>query len=155
MECIGLLMKFPGALDHATLNFLHSFFFDCMCVCSVHLEYSIKLSILKKISAKNVPLWRKEVWVNGLTGFSGTLSSCTPFVENVYFLIDCCSVLCLVAQSCLTLCDPVDYSPPDSFVHGNSPARILEWIAIPTSRGSSQPWDQTQVSSIAGRFFTI
>ena len=61
MECIGLLMKFPGALDHATLNFLHSFFFDC--VCSVHLEYSIKLSILKKNNAKNVPLWRKEVWI--------------------------------------------------------------------------------------------
>lgn len=84
MECIGLLMKFPGALDHATLNFLHSFFFDCVCVCvcSVHLEYSIKLSILKKISAKNVPLWRKEVWVNGLTGFSGALSSVLPLLKT-------------------------------------------------------------------------
>ena len=155
MECIGLLMKFPGALDHATLNFLHSFFFDCMCVCSVHLEYSIKLSILKKISAKNVPLWRKEVWVNGLTGFSGTLSSCTPFVENIYFLIDCCSVLCLVAQSCPTLCDPMDCSLPGSSVHGILQARILERVAMPSSRRSSQPWDQTQVSHIAGGFFTI
>ena len=154
MECIGLLMKFPGALDHATLNFLHSFFFDCMCVCSVHLEYSIKLSILKKISAKNVPLWRKEVWVNGLTGFSGTLSSCTPFVENIYFLIDCCSVLCLVAQSCPTLCDPMDCSLPGSSVHGILQARILERVAMPSSRRSSQPWDQTQVSHIASGFFT-
>ena len=155
MECIGLLMKFPGALDHATLNFLHSFFFDCMCVCSVHLEYSIKLSILKKISAKNVPLWRKEVWVNGLTGFSGTLSSCTPFVENIYFLIDCCSVLCLVAQSCPTLCDPMDCSLPGSSVHGILQARILERVAMPSSRRSSQPWDQTQVSHIASGFFTV
>ena len=43
-----------------------------------------------------------------VSGFSGTLLSCTPFVENIYFLIDCCSVLRLVAQSCLTLCDSLD-----------------------------------------------
>ena len=61
----------------------------------------------------------------------------------------------LVAQSCLTLCDPMDYSPAGSSVHGILQARILEWYAIPFSRGSSQPEDQTQVSRIAGRFFTI
>ena len=54
-----------------------------------------------------------------------------------------------VAQSCPTLCDPVDCSPPGSFVHGILQARILEWVAIPFSRGSSQPRDQTQVSCIA------
>ena len=54
-----------------------------------------------------------------------------------------------VAQSCLTLCDPVDYT-----VHGILQARILEWAAFPFSRGSSQPRDRTQVSHIAGRFFT-
>ena len=157
MECIGLLMKFPGALDHATLNFLHSFFFDCMCVCSVHLEYSIKLSILKKISAKNVPLWRKEVWVNGLTGFSGTLSSCTPFVENIYFLIDCCSVLCLVAQSCPTLCDPMDCSLPGSSVHG-----VLQeeyWSGLPCPPPGDPPGPGIEPASLmftalAGGFFT-
>ena len=47
--------------------------------------------------------------------------------------------LVLVAQSCLTLCDPLDCSPPDSFVHGILQARILDWIAIPFSRASSQP----------------
>ena len=52
------------------------------------------------------------------------------------------------AQSCLTLCDPMDYSP------WILPARILEWVAFPFSRGSSQPRDQTQVSHIASRFFT-
>ena len=44
-----------------------------------------------------------------------------------------------VAQSCLTLCDPVDYSPPGSSVHGILQASILEWVAISFSRGSSPP----------------
>ena len=63
--------------------------------------------------------------------------------------------LVLVAQSCLTLCNPMDCSPPGSSVHGILQARILAWVAIPFSRGSSQPRDQIQVSCIAGRFFTI
>ena len=54
-----------------------------------------------------------------------------------------------VVQSCLTLCDPMDYT-----VHRILQARILEWVAFPFSRGSSQPRDQTQVSHMAGRFFT-
>ena len=58
-----------------------------------------------------------------------------------------------IAQSCLTLCSPMDCSPPGSSVHGISQARILEWIAIPFSRVSSQPRDWTQVSCIAGSFF--
>ena len=49
---------------------------------------------------------------------------------------------------------PMDYSPPASSVHGVSQARILEWVAISFSRGSSQPKDRTLVSYIAGRFFT-
>ena len=61
----------------------------------------------------------------------------------------------LVAQLCLTLCDPTDYSLPGSSVHGILPSRILEWVATPFSRRSSWPGDQTQVSCIAGRFFTI
>ena len=66
-------------------------------------------------------------------------------------------LLCLVAQSCLTLCDPVDYSPPASSVHGNSSVKntCLEWVAILSSRGSSQPKDWTLVSHIAGGFFAI
>ena len=53
-----------------------------------------------------------------------------------------------VIQLCLTLCDPMDYT-----VHGILQARILEGVAFPFSRGSSQPRDQTQVSHIAGGFF--
>ena len=54
-----------------------------------------------------------------------------------------------VAQLCLTLCDPMDYT-----VHGILQARILEWVTFPFFRGSSQPRDWTQVSHIAGGFFT-
>ena len=59
----------------------------------------------------------------------------------------------LAAQLSLTLCDPMDCSPPGSSVHGILQTRILEWAAIPFSRGSSKPRDQTWVSRIAGRFF--
>ena len=59
----------------------------------------------------------------------------------------------LVTQSCLTLCDPMDCRSPGSSVHGILQARILEWVAISFSRGSSQPRDRTQVFCIAGRFF--
>ena len=58
--------------------------------------------------------------------------------------------MCLSAQSCLTLYDPMDGSPPGSPVRGPFQARILEWIAMSSSRGSSRPRDQTHVSS---RFF--
>ena len=60
------------------------------------------------------------------------------------------SGLVLVAQSCPTLFDPMDCSPPGSSVQGILQARILEWVAISFSGGSSQPRDQTQVSHIAG-----
>ena len=61
----------------------------------------------------------------------------------------------LVAQSCPTLCDPMDCSSSGCSVHGILQARILERVAIPLPRGFSQPRDRTQVSCMAGRFFTI
>ena len=64
-------------------------------------------------------------------------------------------VCVLVAQLCLTLRNPMDYSPPASSVHGILQARILEWVVIPFSRGPSQPQSRTQVSHIAGRFFIV
>ena len=60
-----------------------------------------------------------------------------------------------VSHSVMSLCSPMDCSPPGSSVHGILQARILEWIAIPFSRGSSWPRDQIQVSHTAGRFFII
>ena len=61
----------------------------------------------------------------------------------------------LVTQSFPTLFDPRDWSLPGSSVHGILQARILEWVAIPFSRGSSLPRDWTQVSCNAGRLFTV
>ena len=57
--------------------------------------------------------------------------------------------------SSVQLCNPKDCSLPGSPVHGILEARILEWVAIPFSRVSSWPRDQTRVSCITGRFFTV
>ena len=68
-----------------------------------------------------------------------------------------CMHMCLVAQSCLTLCHPMDCSLPGSSVREISQTSILEWVAISSARGSSRPRDRTQVSynsCIADRFFT-
>ena len=62
-------------------------------------------------------------------------------------IINVCEVK--VAQSCLTLCGPMDCT-----VHGILQARLLEWVAFPFSRGIFPTQDRTQVSHIAGRFFT-
>ena len=74
-------------------------------------------------------------------------SNLVKFSYNICSPCECVSVK--VAQSCLTLCNSIDYA-----VHGILQARILEWVAFPFSRDSFQPRDQTQVSRIAGGFFT-
>ena len=61
---------------------------------------------------------------------------------------------CLTHTTCLTLCDPMDCSPQVPLSMGIFQAKILEWVAMPSSRGSSHPRDQVQVSRIAGEFFT-
>ena len=76
--------------------------------------------------------------------------------SSAYFT---CCMLCLVAQLCPALCDPMDCSPPASFVYGDSPGKNTgvgchAWRVV-HSRGSSQPSDRSQVSCIAGGFFTI
>ena len=82
------------------------------------------------------------------------------FISLIYFRIYFCMQWegeseSEVAQLCPTLCNPVDCSPPDFSVHGILQARILEWVAVSFSRGSSQPRDRTQVSCIAGRRFNL
>ena len=69
---------------------------------------------------------------------------------SIYLL--CCVLL---VQLYPTLCSPLDSSPPGSSVCGILQARILEWVAMPSSRGSSQPRELTWVSCSAGGFFTI
>ena len=76
-----------------------------------------------------------SLWTKGNEAFVSTKPKCA----------------CVLAQSYLTLCDPVDCSLPGSSVHGILQARILEWVAISFSRGSSQLRDRTCVSCIGRR----
>ena len=75
-------------------------------------------------------------------GGRGNLKWCTRCAQHMLSVNS-------VARSCLTLCDPLDCSPPDSSVHGIIPARVLEWVAIPSSRESSWSRDQTDISSVS------
>ena len=70
----------------------------------------------------------------------GTIHTCVYKCIYVYACIHAKSL-----QSCLTLCDPMDCSLPSSSVHGILQARVLEWVAVPVSRGSSRPRDQTLI----------
>ena len=70
-------------------------------------------------------------------------------VGHLHGYHDAICVLCLDAQSCPTLCDPMDCCPPGSSVHGISQARILEWVAMPSSRGSSRSRDRTHLCCIS------
>ena len=88
------------------------------------------------------------------TGFLFTYSSLIIKIKAAHAdTITTC--VCTVAQSCLTLCDLMDCSPSGSPVHGIFQARILEWVVISFSRGSSWPRDQTMSPALANRFFTI
>ena len=69
--------------------------------------------------------------------FQSPLSSCSPCMRAKSL------------QSCPTLFDPMDCSPPGSSAHGILQAKILEWVAMPSSRGSSQPRDRTSVSYVS------
>ena len=92
--------------------------------------YSLeKTLMLGKIEGRRRRGWQRMRWLDGIT------SAMDMKVK--------------VSQSCLTLCDPMDYT-----VNGILQARILEWVAIPFFRGSSQPRDWTQVSCIAGGSIT-
>ena len=84
-------------------------------------------------------------------------SVCVYIYKSTYPATYLMCALYSVAESCQTLCDPMDCSPPGSTVHRIIQARIPDWVAMPSSRGSSQPRDQTCtscVSCIIGGFFT-
>ena len=90
--------------------------------------------------------------------FSPAQMFCFDLLWDLRISHGVCVFMCvcvLVAQSCPTLWDPMDYSLPGSPVHGILQARILDWVAMPFSRGSSWPRDQTWVSWTTGRFFTV
>ena len=88
--------------------------------------------------------------VQEMTGWSNSLSSSTSTLSQLCFLSECVCVL--VIQFYPALCHPMDCNLPSSSVHGILQIRILQWVAISSSRGSSGPKDWTGVSCIAGRF---
>ena len=100
-------------------------------------------------------VWRKRGKGQNCRGLHGVVSA-GMFIMLFFFILNLCFVrvcVCVcVTQLCPTIWDPMDYSLPDSSVHGILQARILEWVAIPFCRGSSQPRDQTHISCIAGRY---
>ena len=118
------------------------FFFFCHTACGI---------LIPQPGIKPCPLyWNHGVLTTGPPG-----KGCDHLLkeEEAYIYI---YMKVLVDQSCPTLFDPMDYSLPGSSVHGILQARrILEWVAIPFSRGSSQIRDRTWVFCTAGRFFTI
>ena len=77
--------------------------------------------------------------------YNSSFSLCTKHTLNLH-TVTC--QLSSVSQSCPTLCDPMDCSPPGSFFHGILQARILEWVAMSSFRGSSRPMDRTHVFCI-------
>ena len=93
----------------------------------------------------------------------GAVPFCLNHLQSNEFWLLCivtdtwyCPFFCLVvAQSCPTLCTPWTVAPTGSSIHGILQARILEWVAISFSRGSSPPRDQTWVSYTAGRYFMV
>ena len=99
---------------------------------------------------KNIFTWCTFVLHKPLAG-TGT-DSCHHAVKGVMFGYNRC-LTCFVRakslQSCLTLCDAMDHSPPGSSVQGILLARILEWVVMPSSWGSSRPRDGTHVSHVS------
>ena len=95
------------------------------------------------------PLGQKDPWRKEMATYFSILAWKIPWTEEPAGLQSTVKVKVKVAQSCLTLCNPTDFTVP-----GIVQARILKWVAFPFSRESSQPRHRTQVSHIAGRFFT-
>ena len=101
----------------------------------------------------------REAWravIHGVTESDTTeWLNWTELTDDPAIPFLCMKVKVLAAQAYLPPCGPMACSPPGSSVHGILQARILEWVAMSFSRGSSQPRDWTQVSHITGRFFTV
>ena len=130
-------------------------------VCSPHETFCLKCSSPFRLCGTGVlrALWAApqsvsilpQYWCRGFL-WRGAVSPPSALVKYLSSG-DLASVL--VAQPCRTLFDPVDCSPPGSSVHVTLQARMLEWAAMPSSRGVFGLRDQNFVSCTAGRFFTL
>ena len=116
--------------------------------------------------AVSLRTWKiQSTWHRFLIFTIGMVTICATFIEGIRFSnASKCFAQCLLLSECSVcacwLLSQVQvfvtpWSPPGSFVHGLLQSRILEWIAIPFSRGSSQPRDQIHIFCVAGKFFPI
>ena len=112
-------------------------------------KVTFKLSFSVRIHKKRPWVGNLNLWGSSFNGKNKIKMFFTFAEANYYYYIF------EVAQSCLTLCDPMDCSPPGSSVHGIFQARVLEWGDIFFSRRSSRPRDWTLVSCTVGRRFTV
>ena len=101
------------------------------------------LLLFPSLLVPSVALWHQSTYIESLTHSETVGARATPTLT--YRKKRCC---CSVAESCLTLCRPMGCSLSGTSVHAILQARILEWGAMPFSRGSSPPRDQTCISSI-------
>ena len=106
------------------------------------------------VTARDISLWYQSVFTWWLVALSIFPCTCWPFV-CLWESVISGSLCALVMQSCPTLCNPTDCSPPSSSAHGILQARILKWTAIPFSRGSCRPRDQALFSCVVGTFFAM
>ena len=121
----------------------NSFFYDNKEEWIIYTYILFKVHILIFIFQFNISFW------NNFT-FRKNFKNSTKFPASLHIESES-----EVAQSCPTLCDPMDCSLPGSSVHGIFQAIVLEWVAISFSRGSSWPRDRTRVSCIVDRRFTV
>ena len=106
-------------------------------ITSLNTQRSIQVTVKTLFGKKNQKDWYKQERQN------------RNLKQRFWVITECMHAHCSIAHSWLTLCDPKDYSPPWSFVHGIFQARILEWVAFSYSRGSSQTRDWIQVSWVS------
>ena len=117
-----------------------------LCIQSIYLSIlspvclSSSLYIYPSIHSSSLPVYPSSLCIH---------PSIHPICFSIYHVYNLsCIYMYVCAQSCLTHCDHVNYSLPGSSVHGISQARILEWVAMPSSRGSSRCRDQACVSRV-------
>ena len=132
--------------------FFFFFFWPCITACGIFSSLT-RDRTLTSCSCRQGNSYTKILNTES-TPLSFLYQNSRSFEKQESILLRCLCVY-IVTHSCPILCNPTDCSPPDFSVHGILQARILEWIIIPFSRGSSQTRDRTLVSCIAGRFFTI
>ena len=110
----------------------------------------------KQRNEKRRPCWHiffSTCWLKMIARYCNYLKIVKTVSQHFHLCV--CVCVCAVAQLCAHLCDPMDCSLADFSIRAIFQARVLEWVAISFSMRFSRPGDQTQVSCIAGRRFTL